>query len=167
VPALPRAGARSHFRPIRDGVAIGSFLAGRVLSRWAREARVLGGEIVAVFHADRMAERHSAMLEAAAGYADSPARWTAAIGAMALRRAGARIGAVCEGARQRGTAAAALATLTAPLALPLVLAQAVLGEWLPDVVSPLVEAVYGTRRTAWARTLDVSVGADAMTETGG
>jgi hypothetical protein len=151
VPALTRTGARSHFRPLRDGVAIGAFLAGRVVARWAGEARVVGGELLGVFDADRMANRHTAMLEAAAGHADSPARWSAAVGAVAVRRAGARLGAVCSGAQQRGAPAAALATLMTPVALPLLLAQALAGERVPDFVSPLVDAVYGPRRAARSR----------------
>ena len=29
---------RSRFRPGRDGLAVGAFLAGRIVTRWAREA---------------------------------------------------------------------------------------------------------------------------------
>jgi len=169
VPAWPRAVARSHFRPIRDGVAIGSFLAGRVAARWAGEARAVGGEVLAVFHPTRMATRHAEMLEAASSYTDSPARWSAAIGAVAVRRAGARVGAVCAGVRKRGTPRAALATLAAPLALPLLLGQAVTAERLPDFVTPLVEAIYGRRRPFRPRAGEpVDVGAaDPLTEGGG
>jgi hypothetical protein len=38
-----------------------------------------------------------------------------------------------------------------PVALPLLLAQALAGERVPDFVSPLVDAVYGPRRAARAR----------------
>jgi hypothetical protein len=143
VPALPRAGERSRFRPLRDGVAIGGFLAARVIGRWVREARLLAGEVLAVFEGDRLAGRHAAMLASAAPYADSPLRWSAALGAAAARRAGLRLGAIWRDARVRGTPAAALATLAAPVALPLVLLQAVARHRLPDVVTPLVDAVYG------------------------
>jgi hypothetical protein len=166
VPALPRAAARSHFRPIRDGVAVGTFLTGCVLRRWAGEARAVGGEVLGVFDATRMATRHAAMVEAAAGYTDSPARWSMAVGAVAMRRAGARVGAVCAGVQRRGAPAAALATLLAPVALPLLLAQALSGERLPDVVTPLVDAVYGGRRAA-PRAEPVDVSGDPLTEGGG
>ncbi len=165
VDALPRAGERhSHFRPIKDGVAIGGFLAGRVLARWAGEARAVAGELLAVFHPDRMQSRHAAILEAAAAYTDSPARWSAAVGAAAARRAGSRLGAVWAGTRRRGTAAAALATLAAPVTLPLVLLQVVAGGRLPDVISPLVAAVYGGRRVAATGAPLRAAVADAMTE---
>ena len=167
VPALPRAAARSHFRPLRDGVAIGAFLAGRVLTRWAGEARAVGGELLGVFDPARMATRHAAMLEDAAGYRDSLPRWSLAVGAVALRRAGARLGAVCAGVRQRGAPAAALATLVTPVALPLLAAQALAGERLPDFVTPLVDAVYGRRRATTPRADAVGVTADPVTEGGG
>jgi Glycosyl transferase family 2 len=161
VAALPRAVARSHFRPVRDGVAIGAFLGVRVLARWLDEARVVGGELLGVFDSHRMATRHTAMLEAAARYSDSPARWSTAIGAVAVRRAGERLSLVCEAARQRGAPAAALATLVTPVTLPLLLAQALSRDRLPDVVTPLVEAVYGCRTAAAVRgpePVDLAVG---------
>jgi hypothetical protein len=144
VPALARIGARSRFRPLRDGAAIGAFLALRVAGRWAREARVLLGEVRGVFEPERLAARHAALVQAASPHIDSPARWAAAIGLASGRRAGLRLGSVWRAARARGTPAAIVATLAAPVALPLVLIQAVAGEWLPDLVSPLVDAVYDT-----------------------
>jgi hypothetical protein len=142
VPAFPRAAARSRFRPLRDGAAIGGFLAARVLRCWAGEARLLAGEMAAIFEADRLAARHAAMLASASPYADSPARWSAAFGAAAARRAWLRLDAIWRGARERGTPAAALATLAAPVALPLMALQALTAGRLPDVVTPLVDAVY-------------------------
>lgn len=144
VAAIARAKARSRFRPVRDGVAVGAFLAGRVVRRWAHELRIIGGELVSVFEPGRLANRHAAILAAASPYADSPARWSAAFGAAAARRAGLRLTTICRHARARGTGAAAVATLAAPLALPLLLLQTLVGERMPDVVTPLVDAVYGT-----------------------
>jgi glycosyl transferase family 2 len=168
VPALSRAGERSHFRPIRDGVAIGAFLATRAVARWSREARTIAAELLGVFRPERMATRHAAILHEAAGYADSPARWSMAVGALAARRAGARVSSVCAGARQRGIARAALATLATPLTVPLLLAQAVAGERLPDVVTPLVDAVYDLpRRAPVAVEPARHVGVGAITESRG
>jgi hypothetical protein len=143
VPAVARARERSRFRPIRDGLAIGSFLAARVVGRWGREGRAVAAEVLAVFEADRLAARHAAMLETAAPYTDSPLRWTAAVGVTATRRAGLRFARVWRNLCARGTATAAVATLAAPVALPLMMLQAVADRWLPDVVTPLVDAVYG------------------------
>jgi hypothetical protein len=143
VAAMPRGAERSRFRPLRDGLAIGAFLAGRVLARWAHEARIVAGEVLAVFEADRLASRHAAILQAAAPYTDSPARWSAAFGAAAARRAGLRLGAIWRNGRARGLGAAAAATLAAPVALPLLVLQTLSGDRLPDVLTPLVDALYG------------------------
>jgi Glycosyl transferase family 2 len=143
IAAIPRDGARSRFRPVRDGLAIGTFLAGRVVARWVREARLVAGEFCAVFAPERLAARHADILSAASAYADSPARWSAAFGAAATRRAAHRLAAIWRGSRERGVGAAAVATLATPLALPLLLAQALTGDRLPDVVTPLVDTLYG------------------------
>jgi hypothetical protein len=141
VVAIARAKARSRFRPVRDGVAIGAFLAGRVLRRWAREIRTIAGELGSVLEPERLANRHAAILQAASPYTDSPARWSAAFGAAATRRAALRLGTIWRNAHARGTIAAAAATLAAPLTLPLLLLQTVTRA--PDVLTPLVDAVYG------------------------
>ena len=89
-----RGGAeRSRFRPLRDGVAIGVFLARRVGARWAREGRMVAADVLGVFDSQRMSSRHVAMLQAAVAYSDSPVRWSAAFVTAATRRAGARLGA--------------------------------------------------------------------------
>src|SRR5919108_579693 len=120
----------------RDGSAAAAEAAGD-------EARGIEREVLDLFHPDRLAARHAAMLEAASACADSPARWSAAVGAVALRRAAARVAAICRDAQQRGTPGALLATLAAPVALPLLLVQALTGERGPDLVGPLVDVVYG------------------------
>jgi glycosyltransferase involved in cell wall biosynthesis len=164
VAAIARMKARSRFRPVRDGAAIGAFLAGRVVRRWAREIRIIGGELVSVFEPGRLASRHAAILQAASPYADSPARWSAAFGAAAARRAGLRLATICRHARARGTGAAAVATVAAPLTLPLLLRQTLAGERLPDVVTPLVDAVYGGTPVGEDEPSRQTAGADALAE---
>jgi hypothetical protein len=60
-----------------------------------------------------------------------------------MRRAGLRLGTIWRGGRERGVGAAAVATLGVPLTLPLLLLQTIAGDRLPDVITPLVEALYG------------------------
>jgi hypothetical protein len=143
IAAIPRGGERSRFRPLRDGLAIGSFLTRHVLARWAHETRVMLRELLTVFDPDRLSSRHTAILHAASPYADSPMRWSAAFGAAAARRAGRRLNVMWRGGRERGLGAAAVGTLAAPVALPLLLVQAVVGDRVPDVITPLVGAIYG------------------------
>ena len=128
VAALPRGAERSRFRPLRDGVAIGVFLARRVGARWAREGRLIGHDVLGVFDAQRMSSRHVAMLQAAVAYSDSPVRWSAAFVTAAARRAVARLGATWRATRGRGSVTAARGTLMAPVALPLLAAAGVAGD---------------------------------------
>jgi len=69
VRALPRVAARSRFRPVVDGVAIGAHLGERTLVRAARESVAAARELVALASASRARERHAVMLEGAAPYA--------------------------------------------------------------------------------------------------
>src|SRR5438093_648921 len=68
VAAIPRARQRSRFRPINDGVAIGGYLAGRVVVRWMLEAGALVGALVKPFLGERRRARHAVTLEQAAAY---------------------------------------------------------------------------------------------------
>ena len=148
VAALPRGAQRSRFRPLRDGAAIGAFLARRVGARWAREGRLIANDVLGVFDSHRMTSRHVAMLEAAAAYSDSPVRWSTAFCTAAARRAAARLGATWRASRDRGAFTAARGTLAAPFTLPLLLLQALLGQRAPDVLTPVVNVVYGDGRAA-------------------
>jgi len=167
VPALSRGAERSRFRPIRDGAAIATFLAGRTLVRWGREAATLAGGVLAALHPDRLSTRHAAILEAAAASSDSPLGWSLAVGVAVVRRAGLHVRAGWDEARRRGTDRAALATLATPLTLPLLVLAALAGDRVPDLLTPLVDAVYGRPRPESFDLDDVAVGVDVMTESGG
>ena len=94
VTTIARAGRRSRFHPIADGVAIGAYLAGRVLVRWGLEA----GAAVAA-------------LGGARAHLHSPGSWTS-------------LGGWWRHPRRRRAAVAARATLAAPAVLPLLVVQA-------------------------------------------
>ncbi len=143
----PRATARSRFRPLRDGAAITAYLAVPALGRWGTEARVASRAVRALFSAERRRTRHAAMLEAAAPYAGSPA-WGAAVGAAFAYRAAARVRDWWRHPARRRAAAAAMGTLTAPGVLALLVLQALAGRRLPDLVTPLVTALYRAERLA-------------------
>jgi len=167
VAALPRGAERSRFRPMRDGAAIGAFLARRVAARWAREGRLIANDVLGVFDSHRMTSRHTAMLQAAVAYSDSPVRWSTAFVAAAGRRAMARLSATWRATRGRGTVVAARGTLAAPVALPLLLLQALAGRHAPDLLTPLVNVVYGDGRAAAGAGGDdvrMSVGSEPLPE---
>ena len=153
-----RAGQRSRFRPVQDGIAIGGFIAGRALARWRTEALAGGAAVLALFDGERMRVRHEAILEAAAPYADSPS-WGWAIGTMSVQRMAARVARWWHHPRRRRATVAAPASLLAPVAVGLMLAQALAGRLMPDVVTPLMRAIYSQER------LDVVAAPPARAET--
>lgn len=117
VSSIPSARRRSRFRPVRDGLAIGTYLAGQSLARWGRE--LLGP----VRRAGRSPQSPGA------GGEDPDQRPP---------------GAGPEGRRR--TRAAARATLATPILLGAALVQAGLGHAGVDLVTPLVQWLYAGER---------------------
>lgn len=146
ITVIPRAARRSRFRPIADGVAIGAYLAGQTLRRWAAEARAAVKEAADVVSRDRRRVRHAAMLQAGAARGDSVAGWGVAITAVAFNFASARLTYWWRHPRRRRATAAAGAMATTPVLLGLVLVQALTGPLLPDLVTPFVRHVFSQGR---------------------
>ena len=138
VAAIPRARQRSRFRPISDGVAIGAYLAGRVLVRWALEGGALVGALVKPFFGERRRVRHQATLEQASLYAGSPPLWALSVGSSAIQHVLNKIALWRRDPRPRRALIAAQATVAAPILLPLLVVQAFAPRRMPDFVSPLV-----------------------------
>jgi hypothetical protein len=142
VRALPRIAARSRFRPIVDGAAIGTHLGRRVLARGAAELVAAAGEVSAVL--TRRRERHAAMLTAAAPYTGTVA-WGLVIGAVATRRAAARLAWWWRHPRRRRAFAAMTAALGLPVVLPLLVLAATSGRRVAGA-GALVSALYSQDR---------------------
>jgi hypothetical protein len=138
IAALARARQRSRFRPINDGVAIGGYLAGRVLVRWAIETGVFLAAIVKPFYGERRRVRHQATLEQAALYAGSPPLWAMSVGSSAIQHVINRVAMWRHDPRPRRALVAAPATAAAPVLLALLAIQAFAPRRMPDFVSPLV-----------------------------
>jgi len=160
---------RSRFRPARDGLAVGAFLAGRIVTRWARESTAGARYLLGIFSPSRLRARHREMYAFAAPHRANPAGWTIAVGAFIADRA---IRSVEDGWRSphaRGLRLAALATAATPLMLGLALSRSALAavgiDWLGPAARRLYrqEALAGTleaparRRAAAARPADYDV----------
>jgi Glycosyl transferase family 2 len=144
VRALPRAAARSRFRPVVDGVAIGAHLGSRSLVRAAHEASAAAGAVAALASRRRARERHAVMLEGAAPYAGGAA-WGLMLGVMAARCATGRLAWWWRHPRRRRATAAATAVLGLPVVLPLLAVAALTGVRLSPA-SALVAALYSQAR---------------------
>jgi hypothetical protein len=144
VRALPRAAARSRFRPIADGVAIGAYLGGRALARAAGEATAAAAGVIAIVDRGRRRARHAAILDGAAPYAGTVA-WSLAMGIVAARRAAARLAQWWHNPRRRRATAAATAAAGLTVVLPLLAAAAICGRRVPGARA-LVAALYAQER---------------------
>jgi len=138
IAAIPRARQRSRFRPISDGIAIGGYLAGRVVVRWALEAGALVGALVKPFLGERRRARHAATMEQASIYAGSLPLWALAIGSAAIQHVLNRVALWRRDPRPRRAFVAAQATLASPVLLALLVLQTFAPRRMPDFVSPLV-----------------------------
>jgi hypothetical protein len=125
VSSIPFARRESRFRPVRDGVAIGVYLAGQALVRWGREVREAG--------------RAEPAWPGGGTHRGEPVRPGGG-----THRGGGDIEA------DRRTRAAAIATMATPILLGAALMQAGLGRLGFDLVTPLVQRFYARDRLAGA-----------------
>jgi glycosyl transferase family 2 len=151
ITVIPRAHRRSRFRPIADGTAIGAYLAGQTLARWAAESRAAAGEVATLVSRDRRRVRHTAMLEAGGARADSLPASGLAFTAAGFQRVGDRLALWWRHPRRRRAAVAAPACLATPVLLGLAVIQALAGRILPDLVTPFVRLVYDQDRLTLVR----------------
>lgn len=138
IAALPRTRQRSRFRPVSDGIAIGGYIAARVLTRWAVEAGALVGALVKPFLGERRRARHAATMEQISVYAGNFPLWATALGSAAIQHVLNRVTLWRQDPRPRRALVAAPATAAAPVVLVLLLVQTFAPRALPDFVSPVV-----------------------------
>ena len=80
VAAIHFAERRSRFRPVRDGTAVGVYLAARIARRWCGEAWLIIRALCRPFTAARRRPRHRDLAEFTASHRHHPAAWAAALG---------------------------------------------------------------------------------------
>lgn len=139
---------RSRFRPVRDGVAVGAYLAGHIIRRWGRDGAAAARALAAPFTAARRRPRHRELLEFAAPHRHNPGAWAAAAGVFALHRTVETWRGWWSDPALRSARLAAAATAAAPALLGVALLARPLG-WLGlDPLAPLVRRLYSQDRLA-------------------
>ena len=133
---------RSRFRPGRDGLAVGAFLAGRIVTRWAREAGAGALYVIGIFSPARLRARHREMYAFAAPQRGNLPGWALAVGTFVADRAIRSVEDGWHSPHARGLRLAALATAAAPLMLALGLSRSVLAAVGIDWLSPAVRRLY-------------------------
>ncbi|HET7875530.1 MAG TPA: NAD(P)/FAD-dependent oxidoreductase, partial [Methylomirabilota bacterium] len=139
---------RSRFRPVRDGIAVGAYLAGHILRRWGRDGAAAARALTAPFTAARRRPRHRELFQFAAPLRHNPGAWAAAAGVFALHRTAETWRGWWSDPALRGARLAAAATAATPVLLGLALLSRPLG-WLGlDPLTPFVRRLYSQDRLA-------------------
>jgi len=133
---------RSRFRPARDGVAVGAYLAGRIVGRWVREAAAGAAWLVGIFSPARLRARHREMYQVAAPHRAHAPGWALAVGAFVADRVLRTVEGGWHSPHARGLRMAALATVATPLLLPLALGRRALAALGIDWLTPMVRRLY-------------------------
>ncbi len=133
---------RSRFRPARDGLAVGTYLAGRIVTRWAREAFAGAAWVVGIFSPTRLRHRHREMYQFAAPHRANPPGWALAVGAFVADRALRTIERGWRSDHARGLRLAAAATAATPLLLALTLGRRALTTGGRDPLGAVVSGLY-------------------------
>ena len=143
---------RSRFRPARDGIAVGTYLAGRIASRWAREAAAGAAWVVGIFSPARLRQRHREMYQFAGPHRTNPPGWALAVGTFVADRALRTAERGWRSAHARGLRLAAAATAATPLLLGLALGRRALALVGADPLGAVVRTLYS--QDALAATLE-------------
>ena len=148
---------RSRFRPGRDGLAVGSFLAGRIVARWGREGAAIARYLIGIFSPSRLRSRHREMHRVTAPHRGSLPDWALAVGTFIAARAIRSVEVGWRSPRAEGLRLAALATAATPLMLALALSRGALAALGIDWVTPAARRLY--RQEDLARTLEAPASA--------
>ena len=150
VTAIHFADRRSRFRPVRDGIAVGAYLAGQIVRRWGREAGLVAAALGRPFTAARRRPRHRELAEFTAPHRHHPAAWATALGVFALDRTVETWRGWWRDPRARRMRVAAVATAATPVLLVLALVRPALSRLGLDPVPAFVDRVYSQERLAAA-----------------
>jgi len=138
---VPFAQRASRFHPLRDGLAIGRYLAGGAVARWGIETGEGARAVLRVFSHGRRTARHTRMLERAAPHLGTPS-WPTALGMAAVEECRIRMGSWWREPRARRARRAALATLATPAALAVVGLTVCAPAAVPEGVRRAVRRLY-------------------------
>jgi GT2 family glycosyltransferase len=150
VAAIHFAERRSRFRPVRDGTAVGTYLAARIARRWCREAWLIVRALCRPFTAARRRPRHRDLAEFTASHRHHPAALAAAVGVFTVDCTLALWRDWLRDPRVRRMRIAAVATAVTPALLALALATPALRRLGLDPIGAFVDRFYSQERLAGA-----------------
>jgi glycosyltransferase involved in cell wall biosynthesis len=146
ITAVYHRARRSRFRPLRDGFAVGCYLTGHGLRRWAHDTALVIKRVVGVMGAERRVPRHRELAAATAGHRDSPGGFGLAVAAFVISRTADTWQRWWIDARVIQMREAGIATAALPALAGLAVAQVVLGQAGLDPLTPFIHRVYAQDR---------------------
>ncbi|HEV2057146.1 MAG TPA: tryptophan 7-halogenase [Methylomirabilota bacterium] len=153
VPVTPGLGAGrpSHFRPLRDGTAVATYLIACGIRRWVRDAGLVAAVLLRPFTPARFKQRHLEMHRFATPYRYNYGAYAMAMGAFILDRIAQSWRGWWWDPRARVMRRAALATAALPVLAAAAATQGALRLRRRsglDLVSPLVRRIFSQERLA-------------------
>ena len=139
---------RSRFRPGRDGVAVGAYLAAEGVARWVRDAGTVAAALARTFSRQRMRERHGELATFSAPYRDNFGGFMLSVAAFAVHRTAETWRGWWRDPRARRIRLAAAASALTPALLALALLRGPLRAVGADPVAALVQRFYSQERLA-------------------
>ena len=148
VTAIHETARRSRFHPVRDGCAIGLFLARHALARLGTEAWWLLRELARPFSPAVARRRHADLALETLPYRASAAQWSLAVGGFALRRAATALRVWWSDPRGRQLRVIGAGILVFPMLLLLTLLHPLAARLSVDPLTPFVRRFYSQARLA-------------------
>jgi flavin-dependent dehydrogenase len=148
VSAIHFAERRSRFRPVRDGVAVGAYLARHIVRRWWGETRLVADALVRPFTTSRRRPRHRELAEFTAPHRGNPAAWATAAGVFSLHRTVETWRGWWHDPRARRMRLAAAAAAATPALLGLALVAPALRRLGVEPLTPFIRRFYSQERLA-------------------
>ena len=139
---------RSRFRPGRDGVAVGAYLAAEGAVRWVRDAGTVAAVLARTFSRQRMRVRHGELATFSAPYRDNFGGFMLSVAAFAVHRTAETWRGWWRDPRARRIRLAAAASALTPALLALALLRGPLRAVGADPVAALVQRFYSQERLA-------------------
>jgi hypothetical protein len=151
ITAIYLAGRRSRFRPVRDGCAVGAFLAGRVLVRLAAEGWHVLRRLASPFARAQMQRRHADLAEETVGYRATPEQWGIAVIVFVLKRAATALRRWWCDPRTAQLRLVGTAVVVSPILGLLSLGHALGARGSADLLTRFIGRFYSQERLARAR----------------
>lgn len=151
IPFIPSKARPSRFRPVRDGVAVATYIVCQVLRRWGRMSMAIPGALLRPFTAAQRAQRHQALARYTLPYRHNLAVFWTAVGAFVLHRTLEAWRAWWCDPKSRCLRLGAVASALSPVLLVFAIIQPPLRRLGLDIITPLIRRLYSQERLAALR----------------